>query len=75
MWSGGQDIVADPKDIEILLPKIANLIYYKMIPYYNHVDFYLGMDAPQEIYQDIIRLMKEYSQNCQYFFLQASGFW
>ncbi|XP_004583625.2 lipase member K [Ochotona princeps] len=74
VWSGGQDIVADPKDIEILLPQIANLIYYKNIPYYNHVDFYLGMDAPQEIYQDIIRLMKEYSQNCQYFFLQASGF-
>lgn len=61
MWSGGQDIVADPRDIEILLPKIANLIYYKVIPYYNHVDFYLGLDAPQEIYQDMIRLMKECS--------------
>ncbi|XP_063095564.1 lipase member K isoform X2 [Cavia porcellus] len=59
IWSGGQDIVADPKDIQHLLPKVANLIYYKMIPHYNHMDFYLGEDAYQEIYQDLIRLMKE----------------
>ncbi|XP_062958975.1 lipase member K isoform X2 [Cynocephalus volans] len=63
IWSGGHDIVADPKDVENLLPKIANLIYHKMIPHYNHVDFYLGQDAPQEIYQDLIRLMEECSQN------------
>ncbi|XP_069316815.1 lipase member K isoform X1 [Eulemur rufifrons] len=63
IWSGGQDIVADPKDIENLLPKIANLIYYKLIPHYNHVDFYLGEDAPQEIYQDLIGLMEKCLQN------------
>uniref|UniRef100_A0A8D2B2F8 Lipase n=1 Tax=Sciurus vulgaris TaxID=55149 RepID=A0A8D2B2F8_SCIVU len=63
MWSGGQDVVADPKDIENLIPKVANLIYYKAIPHYNHMDFYLGQDAPQEIYQDLIRLMEECLQN------------
>uniref|UniRef100_A0A8C8YPN1 Lipase n=1 Tax=Prolemur simus TaxID=1328070 RepID=A0A8C8YPN1_PROSS len=63
IWSGGQDIVADPKDIENLLPKIANAIYYKLIPHYNHVDFYLGQDAPQEIYQDLIGLMEKCLQN------------
>ncbi|XP_045424043.1 lipase member K isoform X2 [Lemur catta] len=63
IWSGGQDIVADPKDIENLLPKIANPIYYKLIPHYNHVDFYLGQDAPQEIYQDLIGLMEKCLQN------------
>ncbi|XP_040480123.1 lipase member K isoform X2 [Ursus maritimus] len=59
VWSGGQDRVADLKDIENLLPKITKLIYYKFIPHYNHVDFYLGQDAPQEVYQDLIRLMDE----------------
>nr|XP_044992290.1 lipase member K isoform X2 [Jaculus jaculus] len=58
MWSGGQDVVADAKDTENLLPKVSNLIYYKVIPHYNHMDFYLGQDAPQEIYQDLIQLMK-----------------
>ncbi|XP_032101542.1 lipase member K [Sapajus apella] len=60
IWNGGRDIVADPKDVENLLPQISNLIYYKLIPHYNHVDFYLGQDAPQEIYRDLIRLMEEY---------------
>lgn len=69
IWSGGQDVVADPKDIENLLPKVANLIYYKAIPHYNHMDFYLGQDAPKEIYQDLIRLMEECSQNETHFFL------
>ncbi|MBZ3872618.1 Lipase member K [Sciurus carolinensis] len=69
MWSGGQDVVADPKDIENLLPKVANLIYYKAIPHYNHMDFYLGQDAPQEIYQDLIRLMEECLQNETHLFL------
>ncbi|XP_057591921.1 lipase member K isoform X1 [Hippopotamus amphibius kiboko] len=63
MWSGGQDIVADLKDVENLLPKIRRLVYYKLIPHYNHVDFYLGEDAPYEVYQDLIRLMQEYLQN------------
>ncbi|XP_033622408.1 lipase member K isoform X2 [Fukomys damarensis] len=60
IWSGGQDIVADPKDMENLLPKVANLIFYKVIPHYNHMDFYLGQDVHQEVYQDIIRLMKHH---------------
>ncbi|XP_036064057.1 lipase member K isoform X1 [Onychomys torridus] len=63
IWSGGQDVVADAKDTENLLPKVANLIYYKEIPHYNHLDFYLGQDAPWEIYQDLIRMMEEYLQN------------
>ena len=53
VWSGGHDCVADLKDVENLLPKITRLIYYKLIPHYNHVD------APKEIYQDPIRLMDE----------------
>ncbi|XP_035298980.1 lipase member K isoform X4 [Cricetulus griseus] len=63
MWSGGQDVVADAKDTENLLPKVTNLIYYKEIPHYNHLDFYLGQDAPWEVYQDLIRMLEEYLQN------------
>lgn len=63
MWSGGQDVVADAKDTKNLLPKIANLIYYKEIPHYNHMDFYLGQDAPQEVYGDLIRMIEESLQN------------
>ncbi|XP_051002305.1 lipase member K [Acomys russatus] len=63
MWSGGHDVVASAKDTENLIPKVANLIYYKEIPHYNHMDFYLGQDAPWEVYQDLIGLMEDYLQN------------
>ncbi|EDM13151.1 lipase-like, ab-hydrolase domain containing 2 (predicted) [Rattus norvegicus] len=63
MWSGGRDVVADEKDTKNLLPKVANLIYYKEIPHYNHMDFYLGQDAPQEVYRDLITMMEESLQN------------
>ncbi|KAM6186085.1 lipase member K isoform 2-T2 [Rhynchocyon petersi] len=63
VWSGGQDRVADTKDVENLLPKISNLIYHKWILHYNHLDFYLGQDAPQEIYQELIMLMEPYLKN------------
>ncbi|XP_006880458.1 PREDICTED: lipase member K [Elephantulus edwardii] len=63
VWNGGHDVMADIKDVENLLPKISNLIFYKQIPHYNHVDFYLGQDAPQEVYQDLFHLMEQYLQN------------
>ncbi|KAM9197570.1 lipase member K isoform 2-T2 [Dugong dugon] len=63
VWNGGQDLVADPKDVQNLIPKLSNLIYYKWIPHYNHVDFYLGKDAPKEIYQGLISLMEQCLQN------------
>ncbi|XP_054936937.1 gastric triacylglycerol lipase isoform X2 [Physeter macrocephalus] len=63
VWSGGQDPVADLKDVENLLPKITRLLYFKLILHYNHVDFYLGQDAPYEVDQDLIRLMEECLQN------------
>ncbi|KAM4851988.1 lipase member K [Thomomys bottae] len=63
IWSGGHDVVADIRDTEDLLPKVANLIYYKNIPHYNHLDFYLGKDAPKEIYQDLIKMMEGHLKN------------
>ncbi|XP_059972593.1 lipase member K isoform X1 [Mesoplodon densirostris] len=63
VWSGGQDPVADVRDVENLLSKITRLIYFKLIPHYNHMDFYLGQDAPYEVYQDLIRLMEDHLQN------------
>ncbi|XP_054584959.1 gastric triacylglycerol lipase isoform X3 [Eptesicus fuscus] len=57
VWNGGKDWLADPQDVDLLLPKLPNLIYHKKIPFYNHLDFIWAMDAPQEIYNEIINLM------------------
>ncbi|XP_060042658.1 gastric triacylglycerol lipase-like [Erinaceus europaeus] len=57
VWSGGNDWLADPKDINLLLPKFPNLIYHKEIPSYNHLDFIWAINSPQEIYNEILSIM------------------
>ncbi|XP_023490595.2 gastric triacylglycerol lipase [Equus caballus] len=59
VWSGGNDWLADPQDVDLLLPKLSNLTYHKKIPPYNHLDFIWAMNAPQEVYNEIISMMKE----------------
>ncbi|XP_006732676.1 gastric triacylglycerol lipase isoform X2 [Leptonychotes weddellii] len=59
VWNGGNDLLADPQDVDLLLSKLPNLIYHKKIPPYNHLDFIWAMDAPQVIYNDIVSMMGE----------------
>ncbi|XP_003224417.2 lysosomal acid lipase/cholesteryl ester hydrolase [Anolis carolinensis] len=60
VWSGGKDIIAHSKDIEELLPRITNLVFYKNIPSWHHADFLWGLDAPSQLYTDVLYLMETY---------------
>ena len=59
LFTGSRDWLADPQDVAGLIPLLnstGNLIYHKNIDYYDHLDFIWGMDAPIEIYPDIIKM-------------------
>ncbi|XP_075389553.1 gastric triacylglycerol lipase-like [Tenrec ecaudatus] len=57
LWSGGNDLLADPQDVDLLLPKLSNVIYFKKIALYNHLDFIWAVTAPQEIYNEIVSMI------------------
>ncbi|MBZ3872624.1 Gastric triacylglycerol lipase [Sciurus carolinensis] len=59
VWNGGNDLLADPQDVNILLPKLSNLIYHKELLPYNHLDFIWGINAPQEVYNEMVSMMAE----------------
>uniref|UniRef100_A0A8C8W452 Lipase n=1 Tax=Peromyscus maniculatus bairdii TaxID=230844 RepID=A0A8C8W452_PERMB len=59
MWSGGEDFLADPIDVGQLVADLSNLIYHKKIPEYSHMDFVIGLDAPNKVFNEIVAFINE----------------
>ena len=62
IFSGGEDWLADPTDVNYILDNIRNetLVFHKYIPDYNHMDFVWGLTANKLIYVDLLEQMKKY---------------
>jgi hypothetical protein len=62
IFSGVQDILADPVDIETLreaLPPGA-LVYFQGELSFEHIDFTWGLSSAEKIYPNVLRLLNEY---------------
>lgn len=63
LYNGGQDWIADPTDVSELIPKIRPVLRsVKTIPPYEHLDFIVGMNARELIYDEIITDMLKTEQ-------------
>ncbi|XP_063163902.1 lysosomal acid lipase/cholesteryl ester hydrolase-like [Candoia aspera] len=60
VWNAGHDQVVTRTDIRLLLPRIKNLVFHKEIPDWKHLDFIVGLDAPEQLYPEILDLMQKY---------------
>ncbi|TDG97635.1 hypothetical protein EPR50_G00209890 [Perca flavescens] len=59
LFSGGQDTLADPKDMAILLTQVPNLVFHKHIEHWEHLDFIWGLDAPKQMFPSILKLLQQ----------------
>ncbi|XP_061491394.1 lipase member M-like isoform X2 [Rhineura floridana] len=57
-WSGGNDLIASPGNVAILLPHITNLVHHHYVSDWNHWDFIWGLNGPERMYYKIIELMR-----------------
>jgi len=62
IFHGGEDWLADPTDVQYILDQIQKdtLVFQKYIPNYNHIDFIWAMTANQDVYTDVVNLMRKY---------------
>uniref|UniRef100_A0A8C6XAK9 Lipase n=1 Tax=Naja naja TaxID=35670 RepID=A0A8C6XAK9_NAJNA len=60
LWSGGNDLFADIKDVKALIARLSNVIYHQHVPEWQHLDFIWGLDATEVMYMPIIEIMKRY---------------
>jgi pimeloyl-ACP methyl ester carboxylesterase len=60
IFSGGEDWLADPKDVKFIFDNLQSLVYQKYIPDYNHADFIVALNVNKLIYADLIDVMQKY---------------
>lgn len=42
-------------------PQVSNLVFHQYIEHWEHVDFIWGLDAPDVMFPNILKLLKEHS--------------
>jgi len=53
LYSGGDDWLADPEDVNELISQLPNVASNVSLPHFNHQDFVWGLRAAPEIYEPI----------------------
>ncbi len=62
IFSGGEDWLADPTDVDYIYSQIQTetLVFRKSVPEYNHMDFVWGLTANKIIYADLLEQMRKH---------------
>ncbi|KAF5293144.1 hypothetical protein FQA39_LY13754 [Lamprigera yunnana] len=63
LYYGGKDHMASPANVEYLSSKLVHVIHNKKIDSYGHLDFLWATNSVAELYNDVIKLIKMYSED------------
>ncbi|XP_033107826.1 lysosomal acid lipase/cholesteryl ester hydrolase-like [Anneissia japonica] len=61
LYSGGEDWLADPTDVDDVTPRLKNVVRNLRLQDYDHLDFVWGMDAASRLYPDVLAMLKKYA--------------
>jgi len=59
LFWGDDDWLAPPADVEMLIPKLRNVIGKTFLKKFNHLDFVWGLRATEDVYWPIIKNIRE----------------
>jgi len=59
LFWGGKDTLADPEDVQGLIPKIKNLKGNYFHPELDHLDYIWGTSAAKDVYEPIVRMIRK----------------
>lgn len=64
LFTGGDDYLADPTDVERLISTLGPQRFETIvdIPFFDHMSFVWGIDAPDLIYGKVIALLKQHAK-------------
>ena len=69
LYWGGQDWLADPTDVELLIPQLSDVLRENVeLKDYDHMDFIWGMDAAQRVYQPIMEEIRKMEKELKVIF-------
>ncbi|EGC34804.1 hypothetical protein DICPUDRAFT_152935 [Dictyostelium purpureum] len=61
VYSGGQDYLADPTDVQWLIDRLSSLVNWKSLPSYSHLDFVWGENAYIDVYGEVTQYLLKYA--------------
>lgn len=61
LFSGTADWLAVPDDVTKLKQELPNVVFHNILDRWEHLDFIWAMDSPTVCYDDVIDVLKKYS--------------
>jgi len=57
LFWGDNDVLADPADVNLMIPQVPNIIFKSHSNHFDHLDYIWGLTAKEEVYDPLIEIL------------------